>query len=283
MAKKSSGQKTAWQQMALVWRRHIKPPSRPCLDQIKIWEKILKEKIEEVKNPKVLILGVTPELRDLVNRYSLKSIVCDVNPRMVEAMNKLIKYKNSKEKITIRNWLEMDFKKESFDLILGDACLNQISSQEKIKKLLRKLKDFLKPNGYLLIREVVRLGQKPPLRGNWQEWFKRYKEKKMKEIELFSFLKYQSDGNPYPKSPGKLDWLPVMKKFNFLYKKGKVPKKFYLWVENVFGWKSKYLLVFLKKDLKKILKQYFKILPLKQCKDFSFCKYMPCYLLKKKK
>lgn len=282
MTKKSQGQKTAWQQMALVWKKHVKPPSRPCPGQIKIWEKVLKEKIEEVKNPKVLILGVTPELRDLANKYSLCSIVCDVNLEMIKAMNELIKYKNSKEKITIRNWLEMDFKKESFDLILGDACLNQISSQEKIKKLLRKLKDFLRPNGYLLIREVVRLGQKPPVRGDWQEWFERYKEKKMEKMELVSFFKYQSDGNLYSKSPGKLDWPPVMKKLNFLYKKGKVPKKFYLWVENVFGWKSKYLLVFLKKDLENLFKQYFRILLLEQCQDFSFCKYMPCYLLKKK-
>jgi len=112
MNKKSSGQKTAWQQMALVWKKHVKPPSRPCPSQIKIWEKVLKEKIEEVKNPKVLILGVTPELRDLVNKYSLSTIVCDINPEMIKAMNKSIKYKNSKEKIIIRNWLEMDFIKE---------------------------------------------------------------------------------------------------------------------------------------------------------------------------
>lgn len=283
MSKNPKPQIQTWKQMAMVWKKYITPPPRPCPNQIKIWQKIIKQKAKE--KPKVLILGATPEFRDICAKYHLETIVCDISQDMIKAMNEITKYKNPKEKKVICNWLEMKFKKGSFNLILSDASLNQILAKNNLKKLLAKLKDLLKPNGYILLREVVRLNSKPLIKGKgWIKWFEKYQKKKISKTELYMYLKYLSDANPFPKSPSIVDWAPVFKKLTPLYQQAKVPKDFYLWCEKVFGSKQhKRLLIFLKKDLEKLLKQYFKLLPLKQCHDFSFCKYMPCYLGKPKK
>lgn len=271
--------------MASIWKKYVRPPARPCPGQIEIWKKIIKEKVKGIENPKVLILGSTPELRDICAKYKLETIVCDISSNMIKAMDKLVKYKNPKEKKVICNWLNTDFKKESFDLILGDASLNQLLGKNNLKKLLAKLKDLLKPNGHILLREVVRLSLKPLIKGKeWIKWFEKYRKKKISKIELYMYLKYLSDANPFPKSPSIVDWAPVFKKLTPLHKQAKVPKDFYLWCKKVFGSKQhKRLLIFLKKDLEKLLRKYFKLSPLKQCRDFSFCKYMPCYLGKPKK
>ncbi|MFA5050816.1 MAG: class I SAM-dependent methyltransferase [Patescibacteria group bacterium] len=272
-----------WKQMASVWKKYIKPPARPSSSQIEIWQKIIKQKVKE--KSKVLILGATPESRDICTKYHLETIVCDISQDMIKAMDEIVKHKNPKEKKVICNWLEMKFKKESFDLILSDASLNQLLSKNDLKKLLSKLQDLLKPDGYILLREVTRANLKPEIKGEkWIKWFEKYRKKKISKTELYMYLKYLSDANPFPKSPSIVDWAPVFKKMAPLYKQAKVPKDFYRWCEKVFGSKQhKRLLIFLKKDLEKLLKQYFRLLPIKQCHDCSFDQYMPCYLGRPKK
>ncbi len=283
--KKIIEREEVWNRLAFVWRKCATPPARPCKELLKIWEGVVKEVCGKAKNSKALILGSTPELRDLVLKYNFQSIACDMNSSMLEAMEQLMKHKNHLKNQKVRcNWLEMNFKENSIDLVLGHQSLEQILTIGDLKKLLSKLKFFLKPNGRILICEVIREKKKPEITGkDWVKLFDKYKNKTISDCELHHFLKYNSNWNSYNKSPSLMGTSSIYKKIKELDKQNKSVKNFALWWEKVIGNSNKRILIFLRKDLEKLLKQYFQLLPIKQCDDFHFCKYMPSYLGKPKK
>jgi len=285
MNKKIIEQKAIWRNLAWVWGEYTTPPVRPCKSLLKIWEAIVKEISKKVKNPKALILGSTPEFRDLVLKYNFESMAYDINSNMLEAMERLMKQKNHpKNKKIAGNWLKMNFRENSLDLVLGHWSVCQLFTQKEVKTLFYKLRKFLKPDGLLLIAEIVREKKKPAIRGeDWKKWLGKYKKKKVSECELYCFLKYQSDWNSYPKSPSLLGTLSIYKRIKKFSQKDNNVKKFYLWWAKVLGARDKRVLIFLRKDFKELLGKYFKLLPIKQCYDYSFCKYTPFYLGKPKK
>src|SRR3989344_5386642 len=96
--------------------KHAAHPARPCKEELQVFEKFIKE------HKKVLILGATPELRDLCHKYNLQVSLCDINPVMIKEMSKLIKHKG-KERIYIGNWLKIPTD-DTFDLILAEQSMN---------------------------------------------------------------------------------------------------------------------------------------------------------------
>ena len=280
-------QKQSWQKMAEVWKKYIKPPSRPCVFQIKSWKSIIKKEIRDTHHARALILGSTPELRDLSLDLGFHTFVVDINQPMVSAMTSLMKNKDlSKEVRIIKNWLKMDFPEYYFDLILGDASLNQVFRKQDLKNLLAKLSKFLKHKGIMLMREVVHLSKTPVIRRtkDWILWFNKYKKGVINELDLYSMFKYQSDINSF-NSPSLADVTVLFYKLESADLKSKVPKKFYYFFIKAFGKPpvSKFLVVYLKKDLEKLFRQYFEITSLKSCPEHYHCQYMLQYLLKPKK
>lgn len=283
--KKIIEQKESWNKLAWNWGKDITTPARPCHNLLKIWEEIVKKISRKIKNPKALILGATPELRDLVIKYNFESNACDINPNMLEAMDKLMKYKkHPKNKKIIANWLELKLSENTFDIILGHLVLEQILSKKDLKKLLNKLKNLLKPTGFFLICVLVKEKKKAEIVGNkWTEWIERYKNKEISNSELYLFLKYYSDWNPFFKSPAVVGTADLFQKLSRLYKQGKIPRSFYQWWERSLGSKDKPAFIFLRKDLERLLEEYFQLILINQCYEFRFCEHMPSYLGKPKK
>ena len=103
-----------------------------------------------------LILGATPELRDIVLSYGHNLITVDKDEKSLAAKTALMHYKYSHlEKIIICDWLKMEFHPNSFDVILGDGVLTALNASEQ-KQLLKILKKILKPTGSLLLREEAK-------------------------------------------------------------------------------------------------------------------------------
>jgi len=212
-------------------------------------------------------------------------MACDINSDMLWAMDRLMKYKNHRynRKITT-SWLKIDFPKGSFDLILGHQALEQILIKRDLGKLLDKLRGLLKPKEFLLVCEAVKEKKKPEITGKkWEKWFDKYEKKKISETELHHLLKYDSDWNPYLKSPSLVGTSAIYEKIDCFYKQGKIPESFYQWWQKVLGPKDKQVLIFLRKDLENLLKERFQLLPLKQCHEFHFCEDMPSYLGRRRK
>ncbi|MFA6027415.1 MAG: class I SAM-dependent methyltransferase [Patescibacteria group bacterium] len=107
-----------------------------------------------------LILGATPELRDIVLSYGHQLTVVDRNKEALEEKTRLMHYKNSPlEKVIIGDWLNIDFPANYFDVILGDGVLTALDKAEQ-QKLLKILKKILKPTGSLLLREEAKATEK---------------------------------------------------------------------------------------------------------------------------
>lgn len=286
--KEKKVQPQAWRKMALSWGKYISSPAHPCQSQLKNWKEIIKKEIKIKSGSRALILGSTPELRDLALDLGFKVTVVDINSVMTFAMTSLMKNKDlSREKRMIGNWLRMKFPKNYFDLILGDATFCQILKLKDLESLMVKLRNFLKPKGIILIRELVRLRKAPIVERekDWIFWLNKYKNGFIDKMDLHFFLKYQSDANNFKTSPDLIDGKPVFYKLKTLYLKGKVPKDFYDWYGKTFGNPpvSKLLLIFLENDLEKLLRKYFKLTILKFCSEHYHCRYMPQYLLRVKR
>lgn len=109
---------------------------------------------------RTLILGATPELRDIVLSYGHELITVDIDKKALEEKTKLMHYKNSPlEKVIVGDWLKMDFPANYFDVILGDGVLTALTREEQ-QRLLMILKKILKPTGSLLLREEAKVTDK---------------------------------------------------------------------------------------------------------------------------
>lgn len=140
--------KVQWKEMARVWAGYL-PPSKPSRDDMKFYENYLKEYVKKSGTGiKALVLGATPEFRDLLSKHKINTTFVDINPDMVMAMTSLLKLsKNRKEKFVLSDWMHMPFKKNSFDIILSDSAQDNIKYSE-FNAFFRSMHEILKPNGY---------------------------------------------------------------------------------------------------------------------------------------
>ncbi|MDD5627398.1 MAG: class I SAM-dependent methyltransferase [Patescibacteria group bacterium] len=129
----------------------MKPPIRPSSADLKIYNQFLHNAVKGQKSPKVLILGATPELRDLAAKYTKEVTVVDVNLEMILAMTKLMRKKNPSEIWVKANWLSMPLAHNYYDVILGDGVVNNVAWSE-VNIFWKHLAQILKPNGKFTTR-----------------------------------------------------------------------------------------------------------------------------------
>lgn len=138
-----------WENQVYSWDNYPSP-IRPSRGDIGIYRNFLKQKTAK-KN--ILILGATPELRDLVaEEAGAKIYVADFSYRMPYAMLKYTKHADPlKERWIKDNWLELPFPQGFFDVILGDLVLQQLPPQIE-DAFLKKMRLLLKQDGIFISR-----------------------------------------------------------------------------------------------------------------------------------
>jgi len=141
-----------WTNLALWWSR-LAPPVRPSKADIGAYDKFLKRIINSKKQPRILILGATPEIRDLSAKHRAETTVCDINLEMIIAMGQLMKNKKASQKeIWIRaSWVTGPLKHNYYDVILGDGITSNVSWREA-NQLWKHLTQLLKPKGVFITR-----------------------------------------------------------------------------------------------------------------------------------
>ncbi len=215
-----------WSLIANGWKLFT-PPWRPSKVNIAIYEKILKKTIKGVKNLKALILGATPEIRDMLAKYkNIEVVVSDYNMEMVLAMNELVTKKNFQNERWIKtSWVDMPLEKGYFDIVFGDYVISQLP-ENLTDKFIGHIKSLLKKNGLFVTRAVY---YNPEIAIDFFDLMERFKnitpnnqtisdlaayvcfEKKscIKRGNLFAFqlpiLKKLRDA--YEKKYGKDDWI----------------------------------------------------------------------------
>ncbi|MFC2165857.1 hypothetical protein ACFLT2_12790 [Acidobacteriota bacterium] len=107
----------------------IKVPIRPSEKELQFYEKYV-AKISKRENPEILILGSTPEFRDLGIKYGMKPVSVDLEQPIWEAMKHFMK-ERGEEEFLYCDWLKLP-EDRKFDLIIGDGPLNMISKEQGV-------------------------------------------------------------------------------------------------------------------------------------------------------
>ncbi|MCX6761503.1 MAG: methyltransferase domain-containing protein [Candidatus Moranbacteria bacterium] len=109
-------------------------------------QKIIHKRGDKIK---ALLLGATPELRDLLAKYKIKTTLADINPNMIKAMGELLEYSDGKEDVVIANWLKIPSKSNEFDVVLCDHGIHHIFFEEW-GNFFKEIKRLSKNGGYVL-------------------------------------------------------------------------------------------------------------------------------------
>ncbi|MBD3398694.1 methyltransferase domain-containing protein [Candidatus Micrarchaeota archaeon] len=163
--------KDPWKGLAVYWAS-CKPFYKPSLKEMGFFEKPLKEFLEYTPNPKVLLFGATPEFRDLLGKYRLDVTMVDINPEAVKEMDSLATVKNPNEKLAVKNWLELDFPDENFDIICADSTQDNLPF-ETHADFFRNIYRMLKEDGLFFFASVYK---NPSLSITPRQIVERYKE-----------------------------------------------------------------------------------------------------------
>ncbi|MFA7209208.1 MAG: class I SAM-dependent methyltransferase [Parcubacteria group bacterium] len=153
MSKKPVLNKEGWTRVSEEWGR-VMSPDRPSRYEIEIYEDYIRKIVQKSKKKiKALILGATPELRDLLATYDIDVTIVDINSDMIKAMDQLLEYSDGKEKTVVSNWLEIPLESDSFDVVLCDHGVCHIPF-EKWEAFFAEQARLLKKGGHL-IKNVV--------------------------------------------------------------------------------------------------------------------------------
>jgi len=174
--------------LAENWKNQV-PPARPSPAECVVFKRFLDEKIRQKGNQtKVLILGSTPEFRDLINNAWLTAHCVDYSKENYEAFA-LLKKMDGVEQFYQQDWTAMRLP-EKFDLIFAEAALNAISKADA-QNVCKSVKEHCAPEGLFIVKNWIRMPKKsvslPKILKTYREQFKG-NFKQMTILPLYSFL-----------------------------------------------------------------------------------------------
>jgi hypothetical protein len=256
-----------------IWPK-MKHQVRPSPGEVKIFERLFKKILKERGKLKVLILGMTPELRDIAlkNRVNLTSV--DISLEMIIATQDLISFPNEKETLIRDNWLTVPLAENYYDLAFADTAINMLGLQEW-EKFLGKMKKHLKSDGYFLQRVVI---LPKDFKGcSYKEALERYRKEKDKAQALYyNVLAGLNDPDVWDKKSGKYITGEVSRKFMKLLKKGEMTEEEFKAIKSpndkmVLIWPSEEFFL-------NLLKKHFSLITREVASDFKLCPTDPIYL-----
>ncbi len=151
-------QAAAIDQMVARWSS-MPSPIRPSPEDQALWRDAVRADAPR-PGAEVLLLGSTPELRDIVHELSrergldLRLTGCDIDELFWRAMTRLCRDSSheSRERETFihGDWLELPARGR-FDLVLGDGSLNMLG-WDAMTRMVPKLAAHLRPRGRAVLR-----------------------------------------------------------------------------------------------------------------------------------
>jgi hypothetical protein len=125
---------------------------RPTREVLEVYERWIARTAER-PGARMLILGSTPELRDLALAHGLVPVSCDHSRVIWESMTAMMT-RRGPEEFLLANWLEIP-ENRSYDLVAGDGSLVMLRP-DQIEPMLRKIAALLSSAGVALLKVGVR-------------------------------------------------------------------------------------------------------------------------------
>ncbi|MBI2023825.1 methyltransferase domain-containing protein [Candidatus Giovannonibacteria bacterium] len=133
-------------------RKLIPPPASPSQKVISIWREFI---LSSPPN-KVLVLGSTPLIRDLLDDTKIKNYtVADFSFPMIESGLLLASKAKQENEIWIKSeWTDLPLKENYFDFIIGDLVFTQLPRKNQ-EKFLEKISLLLANDGTFSLRNHI--------------------------------------------------------------------------------------------------------------------------------
>jgi len=260
-------------------RTAVGPPARPSKTEVKIFESLL-FKIVKKKQAKVLVLGSTPELRDLALKYKCEVTSADISLEALIKLRSLMKQNWENEILVRDNWLHMPLKHSHYDIILGDLILENLYLHDW-NKFLMKSREILNKNGYFILREPFL----PPISEMRSKIYsviegcRNQREHPTALFIAFLYLTYNYSENSINARQARHLLKLYLKNNIRTAGMRRLTKNLLIWQR----WGGKKWFILPQKMLEQKLSKYFIIKGRYFGRDHFFSKYFPIYLLKVKK
>jgi len=127
-------------------------PIRPSEAMMAVYERWIR-RVAGGRPARMLILGSTPELRDLALALGVVPVACDHSRQIWETMGRLMQRKGAEEFLHSQ-WLEIP-EDRPYDLVAGDGSLVMLQP-EQIEPMIRKIARLLKPDGAAVLKVGAR-------------------------------------------------------------------------------------------------------------------------------
>jgi ubiquinone/menaquinone biosynthesis C-methylase UbiE len=259
-------------------RSKRKPPTAPTDEELAIYKKYAVLASRYSKN-NGLVLGATPELRDIMIDENLICYAVDMSKQVSDLYSSLMNNKNHKNsKMIIDNWLDMKFDDNFFSIAMADASFCNLPTVEINEKLVKKLSDIVCPKGYVVTRNIsLATIKRVPVK----ELVMRYRDKKIGFADFLMALRTVAYlGRIYNQETYQYD---AKKNFEIIeeeYKQGILNKEEF---DAIIGYKNNIINTFYpeKEFIRMFEKKGFKLVERFEGKSFIFQKYCPMLVFQK--
>lgn len=146
-----SGDDTAghWPEIARQWQR-VGPPLRPTQEDIGLCWEAVQEWVRHRGTPRVLLLGVTPELYLLPWPKGTDFLAVDRTQAMIDSV-----WPGPREAVQCADWLALTLPDSSRDIALCDGGLHLLAYPQEQGQLVRVLRRILSDQGFCILRLYV--------------------------------------------------------------------------------------------------------------------------------
>lgn len=142
---------TPWKHFADTWVK-FGEGNHPSVFDLSVYEQFLLDGVRDVENPKVVLFGSTPEIRDMFVRHpKIDVTLLDINTEMMHAMKSLMKEREVIEDLVEGDWLSPPFEDGTFDVVMGDQIRCNVSDADQ-DTLYKSIHRILKPGGLHVTR-----------------------------------------------------------------------------------------------------------------------------------
>ena len=144
-----SGTMRHWSEIARQWQQ-VGPPLRPAAQDIAFCAEAVGEWGRTRGAPRVLLLGVTPELYHLPWPEGTDFLAVDRTQAMIDAV-----WPGPREAVLCSDWLALALPERSRDIVLCDGGLHFAAYPHEQQRLVRILRDALSDGGLCIVRLFV--------------------------------------------------------------------------------------------------------------------------------
>ena len=146
---------TIWEKHSVQWGK-VGPPLRPSGQDIDLLQRLVAGQCAAAgcSSPRIVLLGVTPEIALMRWPTETRLLAVDSNPAMIA--NVWPGSRLAGADAVCADWTRMPVGDESCDVVVSDGCFSALHYPESYAALTRELQRVLKPAGVFAMRAFIR-------------------------------------------------------------------------------------------------------------------------------